>query len=89
MAECLLPKQDVASSSLVSRFFPRSRTQVAKGAVCKTVITGSNPVGSLSLRPLRNLHSILPKPVASQYVLDIESVGFFPPIKLKQTGLSS
>ena len=53
MAECLLPKQDVASSSLVSRFFPRSRTQVAKGAVCKTVITGSNPVGSLSLYPLK------------------------------------
>ena len=58
MVECLLPKQDVASSSLVSRFFilsalsfcfSWSRTQVAKGAVCKIVITGSIPVGSFFL----------------------------------------
>lgn len=43
MAERQLPKLDVASSSLVSRFREvaatmRSRTQVAKGAVCKTAI---------------------------------------------------
>ncbi len=56
MAECLLPKQDVASSSLVSRLivedfrlrsshllfkrvdFLWSRTQVAKGADCKSAI---------------------------------------------------
>ena len=43
MVERQLPKLDVASSSLVSRFFSSalrigSRTQVAKGAVCKTAI---------------------------------------------------
>jgi hypothetical protein len=43
MAERQLPKLDVASSSLVSRFSSSSpvmgsRTQVAKGAVCKTAI---------------------------------------------------
>lgn len=43
MAECQLPKLDVASSSLVSRSpavhtISWSRTQVAKGAVCKTAI---------------------------------------------------
>ena len=58
MAERLLPKQDVAGSSPVSRlcefaekFFLHtassgSRTQVAKGPVCKTVITSSILVGS-------------------------------------------
>jgi hypothetical protein len=53
VVERLLPKQDVAGSNPVSRSSKQHtwrRTQVAKGAVCKTVIQGSD-----SPRRLQNL----------------------------------
>ncbi len=58
VVERQLPKLDVASSNLVSRFGSflrkhRSRTQVAKGAVCKTAITSSILVGSSPIADLK------------------------------------
>ena len=38
LVEHQLPKLRVASSNLVSRFFPVARYPSGKGAVCKTVI---------------------------------------------------
>ena len=62
MAECQLPKLDVASSSLVSRSLVLLsavlcvcmgiRTQVAKGAVCKTAIRQFDSGRVLLISPL-------------------------------------